>query len=105
MRDARRAERGCPRPPRHAFLVTRHSAWWRRGDSNPRPPPCKGGALPTEPRPPGRVTRDARRVTRRTGFPVLLVTRHALRVTASVGLPGLEPGTSVLSGPRSNHLS
>ncbi len=27
------------------------SAWWSRGDSNPRHPPCKGGALPTELRP------------------------------------------------------
>ncbi len=25
--------------------------WWSRGDSNPRLPPCKGGALPTELRP------------------------------------------------------
>src|SRR4051812_40652411 len=24
---------------------------WRRGDSNPQPPPCKGGALPLELRP------------------------------------------------------
>ena len=28
-------------------------SWWRRGDSNPQPPPCKGGALPVELRPPG----------------------------------------------------
>ena len=27
------------------------SRWWSRGDSNPRPPPCKGGALPAELRP------------------------------------------------------
>ena len=25
--------------------------WWSRGDSNPRPPPCKGGALPAKLRP------------------------------------------------------
>ena len=25
--------------------------WWSRGDSNPRHPPCKGGALPAELRP------------------------------------------------------
>jgi hypothetical protein len=25
--------------------------WWRRGDLNPQPPPCKGGALPVELRP------------------------------------------------------
>src|SRR5687768_4818497 len=26
-------------------------SWWRRQDSNPRPPACKAGALPTELRP------------------------------------------------------
>ena len=26
-------------------------AWWRRRESNPQPPPCKGGALPIELRP------------------------------------------------------
>jgi hypothetical protein len=54
---------------------------WSRGDSNPGPPPCKGGALPAKLRPLARP--DA----------------------PLVGAPGLEPGTSVLSGPRSNHLS
>jgi hypothetical protein len=58
---------------------------WSRGDSNPGPPPCKGGALPTKLRPPPRV---AGHVPRRR-----------------VGAPGLEPGTSALSGPRSNQLS
>ncbi len=29
----------------------RRVLWWSRGDSNPRLPPCKGGALPTELRP------------------------------------------------------
>ena len=33
-------------------------SWWSRWDSNPRPPGCKPGALPTELRPPG-------------GFPIL----------------------------------
>ncbi len=56
---------------------------WSRGDSNPGPPPCKGGALPAKLRPLG----SARLATRR------------------VGAPGLEPGTSALSGPRSNQLS
>jgi hypothetical protein len=55
---------------------------WSRGDSNPGPPPCKGGALPAKLRPPAR-------------------SRHP----PAVGAPGLEPGTSALSGPRSNHLS
>ncbi len=58
----------------------RTSPRWSRGGSNPGPPPCKGGALPAELRPPGRG--DAR-----------------------VGAPGLEPGASALSGPRSDRLS
>ncbi len=59
---------------------------WSRGDSNPGPPPCKGGALPTKLRPPPRV-------------------RDAFVPPCRVGAPGLEPGTSALSGPRSNQLS
>src|SRR5262245_28516666 len=38
-----------------AFLSYRHltaAFWWRRADSNRRPPACKAGALPTELRPP-----------------------------------------------------
>jgi hypothetical protein len=60
-----------PRSSRHI------RGWWRRRDSNPRPPGCKPGALPTELRP-----------------------RLEL-----VGLSGLEPLTSRLSGGRSNQLS
>jgi hypothetical protein len=56
---------------------------WSRGDSNPGPPPCKGGALPAKLRPPV----------------------SAVPPPGGVGAPGLEPGTSALSGPRSNHLS
>ena len=56
---------------------------WSRGDSNPGPPPCKGGALPAKLRP-------------------RAVARHS---APRVGAPGLEPGTSALSGPRSDHLS
>ena len=56
---------------------------WSRGDSNPGPPPCKGGALPAKLRPLAAQPSPA----------------------PSVGAPGLEPGTSVLSGPRSHHLS
>ncbi len=29
--------------------------WWRRWDSNPRPPRCERGALPAEPRPHSRI--------------------------------------------------
>ena len=57
--------------------------WWSRGDSNPGPPPCKGGALPTKLRP----------------------LKPKSQTHPLVGAPGLEPGTSALSGPRSDHLS
>ena len=63
---------------------------WSRGGSNPEPPPCKGGALPVELRPPA----TARRRMPHPGFP-----------RGRVGAPGLEPGTSALSGPRSDRLS
>jgi hypothetical protein len=62
---------------------------WSRGDSNPGPPPCKGGALPAKLRPPMRS--------------VVALSRP--RRPHVVGAPGLEPGTSALSGPRSDHLS
>ena len=38
-------------PPELVFL------WWRRWDSNPRPPACKAGALATELRPQATVRR------------------------------------------------
>ena len=60
-------------------------SWWRRRDSNPRPPGCKPGALPTELRP-------------------RLELAFALK-PGMVGLSGLEPLTSRLSGGRSNQLS
>ena len=62
----------CSRPRQHSCPSV---TLWRCGDSNPGPPPCKGGALPPE--------------------------LHPL----SVGLPGFEPGTSPLSEARSNQLS
>ncbi len=63
---------------------------WSHGGSNPEPPPCKGGALPVELRPPA----AARRRMPHPGFP-----------RGRVGAPGLEPGASALSGPRSDRLS
>ena len=79
-----RGARGDVRRPLHArnasgvtapLSMSNPISPWSRGESNPGPPPCKGGALPAELRP------------------------H------SVGAPGFEPGTSALSGPRSNQLS
>ena len=40
--------------------------WWSRGDSNPRHPPCKGGALPAELRPHLRTDAGGRWWTRTT---------------------------------------
>ncbi len=62
-----------------------HEDWWgaiqwRRPGSNRQPPPCKGGALPIELRPPPTKPEQ-------------------------VGVRGLEPRTSALSELRSNHLS
>ena len=66
------------------------SSWWRRAESNRRPPACKAGALPTEPRP---------HTFRTELFP------HRRDEINVVGTGGLEPPTSRLSGVRSNHLS
>ena len=68
---------GSERGAHPGGLLHRH-IMWRCGDSNPVPPACKAGALPSELHP---------------------------RWSALVGHPGLEPGASVLSGLRSNHLS
>ena len=32
------------------IIIKKTSIWWTRGESNPRPPQCECGALPTEPR-------------------------------------------------------
>ncbi len=72
---------------------------WSRGDSNPGPPPCKGGALPAELRPPG-----APALPRPVPTPPP-ITSVTMGCVGPVGAPGLEPGASALSGPRSDHLS
>ncbi len=59
---------------------------WRWADSNPRPPACKAGALPL------------------SYIPMLSAQPRGARGDL-VGQPGIEPGTSVLSGLRSNRLS
>ena len=59
--------------------------WWRWWDSNPWPPACRAGALPTELHP---------------HFLMVCSYLHLL-----VGPSGLEPPTSCLSGTRSNLLS
>lgn len=75
---------------------------WRRSGSNRQPPPCKGGALPVELRPPFSICRPQCQPKWRRGKH----SRH-LQVSASwrLGVRGLEPRTSALSELRSNHLS
>src|SRR5687767_7411884 len=53
-REARRADGLRPRSPGQGLTAT-----WRRWESNPRPPACKAGALPTELRPRGATHRTA----------------------------------------------
>jgi hypothetical protein len=108
---------------------------WRRRDSNPQPPPCKGGALPVELRPRLRTRRTAvatqlvgvvasrqrsasafaerwrrttsnvTRATSTSGISFLTMNLLLPLGASSVGLAGLEPATSSLSGMRSNRLS
>ena len=42
--------------PLSLVKVQKPTSGWSRGDSNPGPPPCKGGALPTKLRPPVAIT-------------------------------------------------
>ena len=65
--------------------------WWRRPESNRRPPACKAGALPIELRP--------------HSDPAGSVAAVGYRTHPMVGPPGFEPGTSPLSGARSDQLS
>ena len=99
-RDRLRSEAPPPRSRGQATsrpsLVKVHHQKWSRGDSNPGPPPCKGGALPAKLRPPLSAS----------GAPGVAAVLPRRRIApSSVGAPGLEPGTSALSGPRSNQLS
>ena len=75
--------------------------WWRWADSNPRPPACKAGALPLSYIP---EFQDPGRAFSIPGERIegSCATRAC---TWRVGQPGIEPGTSVLSGLRSNRLS
>ena len=84
--------------------------WWSDGGSNPRPPACKAGALPTE-LPPRHDLKHAltlrHKAERNTNLCRALPAPQAKSHLFSwmVGVPGLEPGTSILSGWRSNQLS
>ena len=78
----------------HAYAA----GWWSHGGSNPEPPPCKGGALPVELWPPGRCPW-------RASPPGRCASSRGWSCPVVVGAPGLEPGASALSGPRSDRLS
>jgi hypothetical protein len=89
------------RQPRALHLsMCARSVGWSRGDSNPGPPPCKGGALPAKLRP-----RQTSATPLRGAPSDRSLNNPPRRLAAPVGAPGLEPGTSALSGPRSNQLS
>ena len=82
----------------HSTELKAHENWWRRRDSNPRPPGCKPGALPTELRPHCfREQQAAEQGLRSRSQPI--------KPGPLVGLSGLEPLTSRLSGGCSNQLS
>jgi hypothetical protein len=57
---AGRVERAAPRHLRSTQNPP--SARWSRGDSNPGPPPCKGGALPAKLRPPTKPRAPSRKL-------------------------------------------
>jgi hypothetical protein len=105
------SQRASPQPP------------WSRGESNPGPPPCKGGALPAELRPPSSEGGRAWTRTRDLGLIRAALSPPELRArrcgcgsppegccaedeadpqaqTRSPGLPAL-PG--VPAGPRTRH--
>ena len=78
----------------HSFVLCQtFILWqWRWGDSNPWPPACKAGALPTELHP-------------QKGFIYFFLNGLFYFPLRLMGLNGLEPPTSRLSGVRSNRLS
>jgi hypothetical protein len=79
--------------------------WWSRWDSNPRPPGCKPGALPTELRPRRRIADRGLRIADSAASPLRLPFQFAIRdsqfAIELVGPGGVEPPTSPLSGARS----
>src|SRR6266511_2250164 len=77
-----------PGPPRET-AGGRAASWSGRRDSNPRPPPWQGGALPTEPRP---------RVPGRTGPIESRGCRRGLQPTAREATAGAEPSSRTEPG-------
>lgn len=77
--------------------------WWRRPESNRRPPACKAGALPTELRP--LLATSPSTPSMPSSDTWLRLHTFARLAGKMVGLSGFEPLTSRLSGGRSNQLS
>ena len=68
---------------------------WSRGDSNPGPPPCKGGALPAKLRPPG-----LRRPRPRRGGRAWTRTRDLGLIRAALSPPELRARRTVSRPPQ-----
>ena len=80
--------------------------WWRRSDSNRRPPACKAGALPAELRPRQSLVfslQPSNRKLKAKMLPFRRLTTSDLRLL--VGQGGFEPPTPRLSSVCSNQLS
>ena len=77
----------------------RPKSWWRRGDLNSQPPPCKGGALPVELRPRGVAgdQRDESEVASRHSAVSAAVLRRR-RTAAAAPRPPARRTASRLSG-------
>ena len=104
----RRFSSGSP-PQAPWRLSAQAEGWWRRADSNRRPPACKADALPLSYAPgrPRLIWSGGRRSGRTTGALDLSERADQLSCVPDglVGAGGVEPPTSALSGPRSNQLS
>ena len=74
--------------------------------SNRRPPACKAGALPAELIPLDKISSFSKFVQRFVrSVRQYVSTKLWAKFGKVVGVPGLEPGTSPLSGVHSNQLS
>ena len=81
--------------PRRGTPRSRAGRRWRRRDSNPQPPPCKGGALPIAPRPRGAVRRHRRHGSGEVGPPTGSADCDA---RPAAGLATASPAASVVLG-------
>lgn len=78
---------------------------WSWTDSNRRPSPCKGDALPTELQPQKHTKKYTKQNLEQKHTPIKTVTQPRTRTEAMVGLGRFELPTSRLSGVHSHQLS